>query len=106
MESYIESGDGTFLGKLNPNQFDQESIFNRFGRYGSQFSPESIFNRFSTYGNQFNSLSPFNRFSTNPPRLYVKGEFAGFLTKNETKRPRVDPDDLLSWAEQRVGRFG
>ena len=36
----------------------------------------------------------------------MKGEFAGFLTKNETMRPRVDPDDLLSWAEQRVDSFG
>ena len=105
-ESYIEGGDGTFLGKLNPNRFDPESIFNRFGRYGSKFSPDSIFNRFSTFGNQLNVLSPYSRLSANPPRLYVKGEFVGFLTKNGNKRPRVDPDDLLSWAEQRVGKFG
>ena len=105
-ESYIEGGDGTFLGKLNPNRFDQESIFNTFGMYGSKFSPDSIFNRFSTYGNQFNSLSPYNQFSTNPPKLYLNGEFVGFLTKNKTMRPRVDPDELLSWAERRVRRFG
>ena len=104
-ESYIEAGDGNFLGKLNPNRFDEESIFNRFSVYGNQFSPSSIFNKFSTYGNQFNALSPYNQFSTNPPRLYVRGEFVAYLTKNQTMRPRVDPDELLNWAEQNVSSF-
>lgn len=105
-ESYIESGDGVFLGGLNPNRFDDESIFNQFGIYGSRFSPSSIFNSFSTYGNQFNTMSPYNQLGTNPPRLYVKGKFVAFLTKNEMKSPRVDPDRLRSWAEQNVSRFG
>ena len=105
-ESYIEAGDGVFLGKLNPNRFDEKSIFNRFGIYGNRFSPSSIFNRFSIYGNQFNALSAHNQFSTNPPRLYVKGEFVAFLSKNKTMRPRVDPDELLNWAEQNVSKLG
>src|SRR5690606_34714574 len=63
-QSFIEAGDGTFLGKLNPNKFDQDSIFNRFGAYGNKFSQSSIFNKFSTYGNQFNQLSPYNKFSS------------------------------------------
>ena len=104
-ESFIEAGDGSFLGRLNPNRWDEESIFNRFGIYGSNYSPSSIFNRFSTYGNQFNSLSPYNRFSANPPKLYVKGKFVAFLTKSQTKHPCVDPDDLLSWAKQHVSRL-
>ena len=104
-DSYIEAGDGTFLGKLNPDNFDEESIFNKFGTYGNKFFPSSIFNQFSTYGNQFNALSPYNQFSTNPPKLFVNGEFVAFLTKNQTRRPRVDPDDLLSWAEQKVQRW-
>ena len=105
-ESYVEAEDGTFLGKLKPDRFDNESIFNQFGVYGSQFSPSSIFNKFSTYGNQFNTLSPYNQFSTHPPKIYVKGKFVAFLTKNQMKRPRVDPDELLSWAEQNVSRYG
>lgn len=105
-ESYIEAGDGTFLGKLNPNRFDTESIFNQFGVYGNKFSPSSIFNQFSIYGNQFNPLSPYNQFSSNPPKLYVKGQFVAFLTKNQIRNPRVDPDELLSWAEQNVPTYG
>ena len=105
-ESYIEAGDGTFLGRLNRDPFDAESIFNQFGMYGNRFSPSSIFNQFSTYGNQFNPLSPYNQFSIAPPKLYVRGEFVAFLTKNQMKHPRVDPDQLLSWAEQNVPRVG
>jgi hypothetical protein len=104
-KSYIEAGDGTFLGKLTPNQFDQDSIFNQFGTYGNQFSPSSIFNQFSKYGNQFNPLSPFNEFSNNPPKLFVKGKFVAFLTKNKFKKPRVDPDEILSWAKQNVSQY-
>lgn len=105
-ESFIEAGDGTFLGKLNPNLFDQESIFNKFGPYGNKYSQSSIFNRFSTYGNQFNQLSPYNQFSANPPKLYIKGKFIAYLTKNQVMSPRVDPDELLGWAERNVPRFG
>lgn len=105
-ESYIEAGDGTFLGNLDLNQFEQDSIFNQFGTYGNKFSPSSLFNQFSTYGNQFNPLSPFNQYSTNPPKLYVNGQFVAFLTKNPIKKPSVDPDNLLSWAEHNVSRYG
>ena len=105
-ESYIESGDGVFLGRMSRNRFDDESIVNRFGIYGSRFSPSSIFNKFSTYGNHFSALSAYNRSSNNPPKLYVKGKFVAFLTKNRMKRPRVDPDELLSWVEQNVPKYG
>jgi len=81
-ESYIEAGDGRFLGKLNPNRFDNESIFNRFGPYGNKFSQLSIFNKFSNYGNQFSPLSPYNNFSTNPPKVYANGKFVAYLTIN------------------------
>lgn len=105
-ESFIESEDGVYLGKLNPNKFDQESIFNKFGPFGSKFSQSSIFNRFSPYGNQFNILSPFNQYSSNSPKIFVRGQFVAYLTKNKYKNPRVDPDEILEWAENNVPRFG
>jgi hypothetical protein len=105
-QSFIEAADGTFLGKLNPNQFDPESIFNQFGRYGNRFSQTSIFNRFSNYGNQFSNLSPYNKFTQTPPKLFVKGKFVGFLTVNTFLSPRIDPEELLNWAQENVPRFG
>ena len=105
-ESFIEAADGTFLGKLTSNRFDQESIFNQFGPYGSEYSQTSVFNKFSNYGNQFSNLSPFNNFTHTPPKLYVRGKFVAYLTVNSMLSPRVDPDDLLQWAERNVGHYG
>ncbi|MFQ5662849.1 MAG: hypothetical protein ACE5HL_03350 [Terriglobia bacterium] len=63
--SYVLAADGTFLGSLNPNPYDQESIFNEYGPYGSKYSPTSIFNEFGTYGSKFSHLSPYNPYSYN-----------------------------------------
>ncbi len=105
-ESYIETQDGTFLGKLNPNQFDQESIFNQFAPYGNKFSQSSIFNKFSPYGNQFSKLSAYNKFTRSPPRIIVEGSFFAYLTVNKTIKPRIDPSGLLNWAEKNVSKIG
>jgi glutaredoxin-related protein len=105
-ESYIEATDGTFLGKLNPNRFDRDSIFNQFGPYGNKFSQTSIFNKFSNYGSQFSNLSPYNKFTQTPPKVYVNGKFVGYLTVNQYLSPRIDPEELLQWAEQNVNRYG
>lgn len=104
-ESYLEAQDGTFLGKLNPNPFDQESIFNKFGSYGNKFSQVSIFNKFSSYGSQFSKLSPYNKFSKTPPRIFISGEFFAYLTVNNFISPRIDPDEITTWAERNVSKF-
>jgi len=104
-ESYIQANDNTFLGKLTPNKFDTESIFNTFGQYGSKFSQISIFNKFSNYGNQFSQLSPFNKFSTTPPEIYLDGDFYAYLTANTTLTPRIDPESILEWAENNISSF-
>ncbi len=49
----IYAPDGTYLGNLNQNQFDPNSISNEFGRYGSKFSPDSVNNEFGKYGNPY-----------------------------------------------------
>ena len=64
-----DPGTGQFdkyLGDLNQNQFDPNSISNPYGPYGSRFSPDSINNPFGQYGSRFSPLSPTNPFP--PPR--------------------------------------
>ena len=51
----IYAPDGTYLGNLNSNKFDPNSISNEFGRYGSKFSPDSVNNQFGKYGNPYSS---------------------------------------------------
>lgn len=54
----IYAPDGTYLGRLNNNPMDRESVSNPVGRYGSPFSRYSINNQFSPYGSQFSRQSP------------------------------------------------
>ncbi len=104
--AYIEAEDGTFLGKLNPNEFDSDSIFNEFGSYGSEFSPTSIFNDFSTYGGEYASQSPFNEYTSTPPKVFLNGNFAGYLTVNQFLSPRIDPNELKKWARSNLSPYG
>ncbi|MFT5717187.1 MAG: hypothetical protein ACI9T7_001373 [Oleiphilaceae bacterium] len=105
-ESFIEAQDGTFLGKLTPNKFESNSIFNKNGAYGNKFSQTSIYNNFSDYGSQFSEYSPYNKFSNSPPKAFVNGEFVAYLTKNKFIEPRIDPDDIMEWSERNISTFG
>lgn len=49
----IYAPDGQFLGNLNNNRFDPNSVANPFGRYGNPFSHNSINNQFGPYGNPY-----------------------------------------------------
>jgi hypothetical protein len=105
-ESFIVAADGTFLGKLNPNPYDNETIFNQYGPYGSRYSQTCIFNPYSPYGGQYSNLSPFNQYANDPPKVFLRGEFHAFLTVNPYKTPRMDPNSILDWAESNVSAYG
>jgi hypothetical protein len=49
----IIAPDGTYLGRLNTNRFDPESVANPDSQYGSPRSPDSINNIFGRYGSRF-----------------------------------------------------
>jgi hypothetical protein len=53
--------DGTFLGNVNSNPYDPNSIANPYGQYGSPYSPNSINNPYGQYG------SPYSPNSVNNP---------------------------------------
>lgn len=99
---FIEAADGTFLGSLNPNKFDTQSIFNNFGPHGSKFAQISIFNNFGRYGGKFSPLSPFNSFSTSSPKIMSGDRMVAYLTANKFKNPRVDPNEIFEWAQRNV----
>lgn len=40
----IYSNQGKYLGNLNSNRYDQNSVSNPYGRYGSRYSSDSINN--------------------------------------------------------------
>lgn len=104
-ESYIEGSDGNFLGSLVPDRFNDDSIFNAYGSFGSKYSQTSIFNPYSEYGSRFSNLSAYNELATAPPSIYVNGRFIDYLTKNTYLSPRIDPDNILDWVSKNVSRW-
>ena len=57
---YLESPDGEFLGNLNENQFDPDSVANPYGKYGSKYSPDSVNNPYGKYGSKYSPDSANN----------------------------------------------
>jgi hypothetical protein len=104
-DTYIEAADGTFLGSLNPNPMDTNSIFNKYGPHGNRFNASSIFNKYGPYGGKFSVFSPFNKNSPNPPRIVNGERLIGYLTTNQRFGGQaIDPHTILEWAKSNVRR--
>ena len=97
---YGGSDHDVFLGKLNADCYDSESIWNEYGTYGSKYSSKSIWNEYGTYGSkyssksiwneygtygsEYSSYSPWNEYASTPPVVVdSRGNFHGYLTANE-----------------------
>ncbi len=81
---YLYAADGTFLGCLTEDKYEKDSIWNKYGNYGSIFSEESIWNEYGPYGASYNEQSPWNKHSMDPP--LIKDQFNcsyGYFTINE-----------------------
>ena len=52
---HIYAPDGQYLGNLNANRYDPNSISNPYGQYGSRYSPNSVNNPYGQYGNPYSS---------------------------------------------------
>lgn len=57
----VYSQEGKYLGNLNSNPYDPNSVSNPYGQYGSPYSPDSINNPYGRYG------SPYSPDSANNP---------------------------------------
>jgi hypothetical protein len=64
----IVAPDGTYLGNLNSNQYDPNSVSNPYGRYGNPYSPDSINNPYGQYGNPYSPNSVTNPYATGTQR--------------------------------------
>ena len=93
---YGGTSHDVFLGYLNTNKFDSDSIWNQFGDYGSKFKTDSIWNQFGTYGSKFSSESPWNQFASSPPVIVDSdGNFYGYMTASRTNAKRTKIDWVL-----------
>lgn len=67
-----DSVTGEYLGNLSANIYDENSVNNKFGRYGSEYSPDSINNPYSKWGSPYSNTSINNEFATQPPVIINK----------------------------------
>jgi len=94
--SVVIAEDGTYLGKIT-YQYESESIFNEFGKYGSSYSPKSIWNKYGTYGSKYSSYSSLNPYTSTPPKIFKNGFFLGYLTVNKYLNNAINPYVLSSF---------
>jgi len=47
-----------YLGCLNCNNYNSESIWNAYGTHGSKYNTNSIWNVYGSYGGKFGMYSP------------------------------------------------
>lgn len=80
-----------YLGCLNCDNFDKNSIWNKFSDYGNVFSSKSIWNPYGNYGSTYSAYSPWNSYASYPPAILDQdGNFFGFLTLNPYKSDRSE----------------
>jgi hypothetical protein len=92
------SKGAVYLGTLNSNRYDSNSVSNPYGRYGSPYSSTSIKNPYGKYGNPYSSSGASNPYTTGGPKLYgTKGEYLGTMNSNP-----YDPDSVSN----PYGRYG
>ncbi|MCZ7861053.1 hypothetical protein O9X98_06505 [Agrobacterium salinitolerans] len=99
-ERLLFFGDkNTFHGCLNCGRYDDESICNKFGDFGSKYNSESIWNKFGDVGSKYQDQSPWNKFGKGLKIVDEKGHFYGRFSNNKHARDRVRNDALNSWFE-------
>jgi len=59
----IYAPNGQYLGNLNSNQYDPNSVSNPYGQYGSRYSPNSINNPYGQYGSPYSPNSVRNPYT-------------------------------------------
>lgn len=86
---YGGENNEVFLGCLNCDKYDKESIWDFNNEYGSSFGKYSIWNKFKDYGGENGNYSPFNKFGNNAPKLVdAKGNFYGYFTVDKYFKDR------------------
>lgn len=78
-------GHDIFLGCINCSKYDDGSICNKYGS-GNKYAEDSIFNRYGTFGSKYSEASPWNKYATGntvPVIVDDDGNFYGYFSINK-----------------------
>jgi hypothetical protein len=90
--------NNTYIGRLC-NKYDSESIFNKYGKYGSEYSSTSIWNKYSIFGSPFSAYSAFNKLTKTPPVIIKNGKIIAYITVNKLIQGGISPYYLKEIAD-------
>jgi hypothetical protein len=93
----VVAHDGTFLGVVDNNAYNSDSICNQYGQYGSPYGI-GIFNKYGTNGGEYSRIGAYNESAQRPPLLIKDGQAVALVTKNPNFESRIDPDFLQQMA--------
>ncbi|WP_047097005.1 hypothetical protein [Chryseobacterium lactis] len=80
-----------YLGCLNCDTFDKNSVWNKFSDFGNIFGSKSIWNTNGNYGSLYSTYSPWSSYASYPPAIVDEnGNFYGYLTLNPYKSERSE----------------
>ena len=71
----VDPQTGKYLGNLSNNPYDQNSVSNPYGEYGSPYSQDSINNPVGEYGSPYSDKSINNPYATHPPIIIDTDEY-------------------------------
>lgn len=80
------NSDSRFAGCLNCGRYDDASVCNRYGKYGSRYEDDSIWNRYGPHGSRYEEHSPWNRYGEGLIVVDPEGNFYGHFSLNKYPR--------------------
>jgi len=87
-----------YLGCLSCSEYESDSVFNAYSRFGSSYSAESIFNKYGEYGSRYSVFSACNPYASDPPVIVDSaGNFYGRLTVNQYHSQRTFIASAREW---------
>jgi hypothetical protein len=72
---YGGSSHKVYLGCVNCDDYNTNSIWNENGTYGNSYNANSIWNDYGTYGSDYSQYSPWNAYATyciNPLKDWIQ----------------------------------
>lgn len=95
------ANNSVFLGRLNCPEYENDSIYNKYGSYGSNYGPFSIWNANGIYGSKYSQYSPWNLYAPNPPIIVDQnGNFYGYFTVNKFQPNRTRITAYVNFLEE------
>lgn len=97
------SAFNVYLGCLC-DQTDPDSVTSAVGLFGpqSKFNPNSIWNRFGTFGSDFSTQGVCDQFATDAPIVVNNGQMVGRLTRNQFASGAITDPNVVTFLSQSV----